>query len=148
VTSSINVRHLVLAVALVVLPLVAAGCGEPDDRLAPGDNALRTPSGLASRMLRVGLGSRRPTPESRVVVHYEGWTTDGTIIDSSYERGEPAEFNLNGVIAGWTEGLQLMVEGEKRRFWIPGHLAYDTIEGRPEAPKGMLIFDIELLQIK
>jgi peptidylprolyl isomerase len=141
-------NRLVMLVCLLLLPLMALGCAPADDRLAPGDDALRTPSGLAHRVLRVGLGDRHPTPESRVVVHYEGWTTDGTIIDSSYRTGEPAEFALGGVIPGWIEGLQLMREGEKRRFWIPGHLAYDVPNARPDAPKGMLIFDIELLQIK
>jgi peptidylprolyl isomerase len=69
------------------------------------------------------------------------------MFDSSVERGEPAEFGLNDVIPGWTEGLQLMVVGEKRRFWIPGELAYDKID-RPGAPRGMLVFDIELLKVK
>jgi peptidylprolyl isomerase len=80
-------------------------------------------------------------------VHYTGWTTDGKMFDSSVARGEPATFPLNGVIKGWTEGVQLMVVGEKRRFWIPGNLAYDN-SPRPGAPKGMLVFDVELLAIK
>jgi peptidylprolyl isomerase len=80
-----------------------------------------------------------------VRVDYSGWTTDGKMFDSSLTRGEPAEFPLGGVIAGWTEGLQLMVKGEKRRFWIPEALAY---KGAPGAPAGMLVFDVELLDIK
>jgi FKBP-type peptidyl-prolyl cis-trans isomerase len=79
-----------------------------------------------------------------VTVHYTGWTTDGKMFDSSVVRGEPATFAVTEVIPGWTEGLQLMVEGEKRRFWIPEPLAYG---GRTE-PKGMLVFDVELIQIK
>ena len=77
-------------------------------------------------------------------VHYTGWTTDGKMFDSSVERGSPSEFGLNQVIKGWTEGLQLMVAGEKRRFWIPESLAYQGQRGRP---KGMLVFDVELLEI-
>ena len=69
------------------------------------------------------------------------------MFDSSVLRGQPSTFPLNQVIKGWTEGVQLMVVGEKRRFWIPGNLAYDGL-GRPDAPKGMLVFDIELLGIK
>ena len=70
---------------------------------------------------------------------------DGTKFDSSVDRGEPSEFGLNQVIRGWTEGLQLMVAGEKTRFWIPENLAY---QGRKGAPAGMLVFDVELLEIK
>jgi peptidylprolyl isomerase len=115
----------------------------PDVARAPR-NAQRTASGLASRVLTAGTGTRHPTETSRVTVHYTGWTTDGNMFDSSVTRGQPATFPLNGVIDGWTEGVQLMVEGEKRRFWIPESLAY---QGRPGAPAGMLVFDVELLQI-
>jgi len=80
---------------------------------------------------------------SSVTVHYSGWTTDGKLFDSSVVRGEPATFPLDGVIPGWTEGLQLMVEGEKTRFWIPQQLAY---KGQ-SAPYGMLVFDVELIKI-
>jgi peptidylprolyl isomerase len=78
---------------------------------------------------------------------YSGWTTDGKMFDSSVVRGEPAVFPLNGVIKGWTEGVQLMVEGEKTRFWIPAELAYGS-NPRPGAPAGQLTFDIELLEIQ
>jgi peptidylprolyl isomerase len=77
-------------------------------------------------------------------VNYTGWTTDGKMFDSSVQRGEPATFSLNQVIPGWTEGLQMMVEGEKRRFWIPESLAY---QGQPGQPAGMLVFDVELIRI-
>ena len=87
---------------------------------------------------------RAPTASSTVSVHYSGWTTDGRLFDSSATRGRPATFPLSGVIAGWTEGVQRMVVGEKRRFWIPESLAY---QGRPGAPQGMLVFDVELLSI-
>lgn len=126
---------------------VAAGPGDipaPADVAAPPTDAQRTASGLASKVLRAGDGDRHPGPSSRVTVHYTGWTTDGRMFDSSVTRGEPATFPLNGVIAGWTEGVQLMVTGERRRFWIPEQLAY---RGRPGAPAGMLVFDVELISI-
>jgi len=97
-------------------------------------------------MLRVGLGSQHPAAQSRVTVNYTGWTTDGKMFDSSSQHGGPQTFTLDEVIPGWTEGVQLMVAGEKRRFWVPGNLAYDKID-QPGAPKGLLIFDIELLAI-
>jgi peptidylprolyl isomerase len=119
----------------------------PEDVAAAPKNAKKTKSGIAYRVLKKGTGKDHPKPESTVQVHYSGWTTDGKMFDSSVARGIPAVFPLNGVIAGWTEGVQLMVVGEKTRFWIPGNLAYDN-SPRPGAPKGMLVFDIELLAIK
>ena len=116
----------------------------PDVAAAPAD-ALVTSSGLASKVLQVGLGSVRPTPTSTVRVHYTGWTTAGVMIDSSVKRGQPIDFQLTQVIPGWTEGLQLMVAGEKRRFWIPARLAYEGVSGRPQ---GMLVFDIELIAVR
>jgi peptidylprolyl isomerase len=120
----------------------------PPDVRRPPASAETTASGLASRVLRRGTGTEHPTATSTVRVHYTGWQTDGTRFDSSVERGEPAEFPLNGVIAGWTEGLQLMVVGERRRFWIPADLAYGDPPRRPGAPGGMLVFDVELLAIE
>ncbi len=117
----------------------------PEDVAAPPDSAEVTESGLASKVLKKGTGTEKPTPRARVTVHYTGWTaSDGERFDSSLERGEPSTFGLNQVIAGWTEGLQLMVVGEKRRFWIPEELAY---RGQPGKPAGMLTFDVELLEI-
>ncbi len=116
----------------------------PPDVKAPPSDAQRTPSGIAYKMLTPGTGTRRPHARSEVTVHYSGWTTDGKLFDSSVARGEPATFPLNGVIAGWTEGVQLMVEGEKTRFWIPERLAY---RGQ-SPPYGMLVFDIELIRIR
>jgi len=115
----------------------------PDVAAAPKD-AQRTKSGLASTVLKAGVGKKHPVATSKVKVNYSGWTTDGKMFDSSLSRGVPATFPLNRVIPGWTEGLQLMVEGEKRRFWIPESLAY---QGRPGRPAGVLVFDVELLQI-
>lgn len=119
----------------------------PADVAAAPESAEKTASGLASRVLRPGTGTAHPGPTDRVTVHYVGWTLDGQRFDSSIERGQPATFPLNGVIAGWTEGVQLMVEGERRRFWIPAELAYGETPSRPGAPAGMLVFDIELIRI-
>lgn len=119
----------------------------PEDVAAVPENAEVTDSGLASRVLREGTGDVKPTAASTVNVHYSGWTTDGRMFDSSVARGEPISFPLTGVIAGWTEGVQLMVEGEKRRFWIPANLAYGENPGGGR-PGGMLVFDIELLDIR
>lgn len=113
---------------------------------APPADAQRSPSGLSWIVLQPGKGARYPRPNSEVTVHYTGWTTDGQSFDSSVARGEPSTFGLDQVIRGWTEGLQMMVEGEKRRFWIPAELAYAN-SSRPNAPQGMLVFDIELIRI-
>jgi peptidylprolyl isomerase len=115
----------------------------PVDVKAPPADAARTASGLAYKVLQKGSSTLRPRPTSSVMVRYTGWTTDGKMFDSSVVRGQPLTFPLNGVIAGWTEGLQLMVEGEKTRFWIPEALAY---QGKSD-PRGMLVFDVELLRV-
>lgn len=122
-----------------------AGIPPPPDVAAPPADAIRTATGLASKVLRPGIGTRHPRPNSRVTVHYTGWTTDGRMFDSSVASNQPASFALDGVIPGWTQGVQMMVEGEKRRFWIPSKLAYDGQEGKPQ---GMLVFEIELLRIE
>ena len=100
---------------------------------------------IRAGVLEPGTGTQHPGPRSRVLVHYTGWTTDGKMFDSSVSRGEPIAFGLYQVISGWTEGVQLMVEGEKRRLWIPEKLAYG---GRAGAPAGMLVFDVELIRIE
>jgi peptidylprolyl isomerase len=120
--------------------------GTPPDVAAPPADAETTKSGLASKVIKAGTGTVHPKSSSMVTVHYSGWTTDGKMFDSSVARGTPATFSLDKVIKGWTEGVQLMVTGETRRFWIPGKLAYEG-SSRPDAPKGMLVFDIELLAI-
>jgi peptidylprolyl isomerase len=117
----------------------------PADVAAPPEDAETTASGLASKVLRPGVGQSHPKKSSTVTVHYSGWTTDGKLFDSSVTRGQPATFPLNRVIPGWTEGLQLMVVGERRRFWIPEKLAY---KGAAGAPKGMLVFDVELIEFE
>jgi peptidylprolyl isomerase len=117
----------------------------PSDVAKPPADSKHTNSGLAYKVLKPGTGATHPSSSSRVTVHYTGWTTDGKMFDSSVTRGQPATFGLNQVIPGWTEGVQLMVEGEKTRFWIPQELAY---KGQPGAPRGMLVFDVELLKIE
>ena len=111
--------------------------------------ATTTPSGLGYKIIKKGSGDRHPDAESIVRVHYTGKLTDGTIFDSSVQRGEPIEFPLNRVIPGWTEGVQLMVIGDKWTFIIPGNLAYGE-RGFPQAgigPNATLIFDVELLKV-
>jgi FKBP-type peptidyl-prolyl cis-trans isomerase len=117
----------------------------PTDVAAPPADATVTESGLAYRVLRPGSGAVHPKRGSTVEVHYTGWTTDGIRFDSSVLRGQTTAFRLDEVIKGWTEGLQLMVEGEKTRFWIPAKLAYPRDKSKPQ---GMLVFDIELVDIK
>jgi FKBP-type peptidyl-prolyl cis-trans isomerase len=120
----------------------------PKDVAAPPADAKKTASGLAYRVVKKGTGKEHPTATSKVRVHYSGWTKDGKMFDSSVVRGEPTSFGLNQVIPGWTEGVQLMVVGEKTRFWIPGKLAYGDEPKRPGSPSGQLTFDVELLAIE
>jgi peptidylprolyl isomerase len=137
------------AIAVLVFATVASGqtprplaVPAPEDVAAPSADAEKTSSGLASKILTPGKGSTHPAKTDLVTVHYTGWTTDGRMFDSSLTTGKPATFPLDKVIAGWTEGVQLMVAGEKRRFWIPEELAYKGKDGRPS---GMLVFDVELI---
>ena len=123
----------------------AVTCATPADVAAPPADAQRTASGLAYKVIKKGTGTDHPTKSSRVTVHYSGWQTNGQLFDSSVMRGQPASFGLGDVIEGWTEGVQLMVVGEKTRFWIPEKLAY---KGQGGAPKGMLVFDVELISYR
>jgi FKBP-type peptidyl-prolyl cis-trans isomerase len=123
---------------------ILAGPKTPPDVKAPPKDATVEKDGLATKVLTKGTGTVHPTRANSVTVKYAGWTTDGKIFDSSYSRGEPATFGVSAVIPGWTEALQLMVEGEKRRIWIPENLAYG---GKPGAPPGMLVFEVELVKI-
>jgi peptidylprolyl isomerase len=118
----------------------------PEDVKEPPKNAKKTKSGLAYRVLTPGTG-KQPKATDVVVVNYSGWTTDGHMFDSSVMRGRPLTMRLDQVIKGWTEGVPLMKVGEKARFWIPPDLAYGQ-NPRPGAPSGMLVFDIELVDIK
>lgn len=116
----------------------------PDVAKPPGD-AKKSEKGVFYKVLKTGKGGPKPTANDSVRVQYTGWTTDGRMFDSSVIKGEPAEFNLRGVIAGWTEGIPLMSVGDRFRFWIPDTLAY---KGQPDRPQGMLVFDVELIEIK
>lgn len=107
-----------------------------------------TSSGLQYKVLQPGTGSANPTAANTVKVHYHGTLIDGTVFDSSVDRGEPISFGLGQVIAGWTEGLQLMVEGEKTRLFIPSKLGYGNRSAGKIKPGSTLIFDVELIEIQ
>ena len=111
------------------------------------ESAEVTPSGLAHQLIQKGTSEVRPEATDMVVVHYAGWTSNGKKFDDSRSRGQPVTFPLDRVIKGWTEGVQLMSVGEKRRFWVPQALAYGN-NPKLGAPRGDLVFDIELLAIK
>jgi FKBP-type peptidyl-prolyl cis-trans isomerase len=130
---------LVFDVQLIELPN-----RPPADVKAPPADAKTTASGLAYKVLREGTGGRHPKGNAQLTVLYTGWTTDGKMFDSTVLSGQPMTFSLDGVIPGWTEGLQLMFEGEKARFWIPENLAYKGAR----SPYGMLVFDVELIKIQ
>lgn len=122
------------------MPMPAA----PSDVAAVPDDAIKTESGLAMKVLEAGKG-KNPTKQSTVVMHYTAWTSAGKGFDSSVARGEPAMIPMARLhIKGLAEGLQLMTAGEKRRLWIPQELAF---EGRPGKPEGMVVFDVQLLEV-
>ncbi len=118
------------------------------DQNAGSDGVQVTESGLQYQVLKTGAGSVSPAATDRVEVHYRGQLIDGTEFDSSYSRGETTTFPLANVIAGWTEGLQLMKEGDKYRFFIPPSLAYGPNGKGPIGPNELLIFDVELVDVK
>lgn len=120
----------------------------PKDLTKPPADAKKTESGLVYRLLTKGTGSAHPAATSSVTVHYSGWSKDGKMFDSSVMRGSPTSFGLNQVIPGWTEGVQLMVVGDKMRFWIPAKMAYGETPKRPGTPAGDLVFDVELIAIR
>ncbi len=135
-----------------------ANAGTPSENKAAGEKFLAenakkstiksTSSGLQYEVLTPGTGKINPKATDTVTVHYKGTSIDGKEFDSSYSRGEPASFPLNGVIPGWTEGVQLMTEGAKYRFYIPSALAYgENGAGGAIGPNETLIFEVELLKI-
>ena len=151
---------MTLAVALCLL-----GCNKPAEpaadkpagKPAPGGQAdsgqknemKTTPSGLKYQVLKQGKGTVSPKATDTVNVHYHGTLLDGTVFDSSVERGQPISFPLNGVIPGWTEGLQLMKVGDKFKFEIPPNLAYRDSSPSPKIPpNSTLVFEVELLGIQ
>lgn len=113
-----------------------------------GDPPVTTATGMDYQILKRGPGTVSPTPSDTVTVHYHGTLLNGTVFDSSVQRGQPATFPLNGVIAGWTEGLQLMKVGDKFKFTIPSNLAYGANSPSPAIPPySTLVFEVELLAI-
>jgi FKBP-type peptidyl-prolyl cis-trans isomerase len=118
----------------------------PPDVAKPPADARKTAKGVFYRVLASGPGKdpRHPTANDTVKVNYTGWTTDGKMFDSSILTGQPAQFMLRNVIAGWTDGIPVMMIGDRVRFWIPEELAY---KGQPGKPQGMLVFEVELLEI-
>ncbi|MFT6194309.1 MAG: peptidylprolyl isomerase [Cognaticolwellia sp.] len=109
---------------------------------------IETASGLQYQVLTPGQGDVHPMASTKVEVHYHGTLLDGTVFDSSVERNKPISFGLNQVIKGWTEGLQLMVGGEKTRLFIPAELGYGNSAAGKIPPGSLLIFDVELLAIE
>ncbi|KGK00990.1 FKBP-type peptidyl-prolyl cis-trans isomerase [Thalassotalea sp. ND16A] len=112
------------------------------------EGVAETASGLQYQVLQQGEGTEQPTASSKVKVHYHGSLLDGTVFDSSVERGDPISFGLNQVISGWTEGVQLMVVGDKFKFFIPAELGYGNRAAGKIAPGSLLIFEVELLEIQ
>ncbi|MGZ5045491.1 MAG: FKBP-type peptidyl-prolyl cis-trans isomerase [Methylobacter sp.] len=158
-----NIQTKVLSIVTVLLigftMFSMANATTPEENKAAGTaflaenakkpNIITTASGLQYEVLTPGTGTVSPKATDNVTVHYKGTTIDGTEFDSSYSRGEPATFPLNRVIAGWTEGVQLMKEGAKYRFYIPSELAYgEQGAGRAIGPNAALIFDVELIKIQ
>lgn len=118
------------------------------DANAKKEGVVTLPSGLQYQVLKEGNG-KKPKATDRVECHYEGTLINGQVFDSSYQRGQTATFGLNQVIKGWTEGVQLMQEGAKYRFFIPYHLGYgEQGSGRSIPPYATLIFDVELVSVK
>ena len=114
---------------------------------AKKEGVMTTPSGLQYKVLKPGSGKVHPRATDSVRVHYHGTLIDGTVFDSSYDRGQPAEFPVGGVIAGWTEALQLMSAGSKWRLYVPSELAYGAQGVGSIPPHSVLVFDVELLDV-
>ena len=161
VTSSMQTPIIILAIVILIVGYFfysnsknkqAASGNVLAGQAFLADNAKKegvttTASGLQYLVLKAGTGSQHPAASDRVKVHYHGSLIDGSVFDSSVDRGEPITFGLNQVIKGWTEGLQLMVVGEKARLFIPPELAYGNRSAGSIPPGSTLIFDVELLGI-
>lgn len=162
----IFMKKFLLLIAIMVGGLSLTSCSNEDDNLPTFDKeklikegqnfleenkkkegVIETKSGLQYKILQEGDGVS-PSPTDVVKCHYEGRLIDGTVFDSSYNRGAPAEFVLNQLIYGWIEGMQLMKEGSKYRFYIPYYLAYGSQSAGIILPYSALIFDIELIEVK
>ena len=135
---------LVYELTLVSLKKAAGLPAAPPDVAAVPADAERSPSGLAWRVLKKGVGDKHPQPNSIVSLLYTGWTTGGKVFTTTARQGIPKSSKMTSVIPGWHAGLQMMTRGEKRRFWIPQELAY---RGQPGRPEGTVVFDIELVAI-
>lgn len=155
----LKISSIVIATFIGITMFSMANATSPEENKAAGaaflaenakkPNIVTTASGLQYEVLKPGSGKVSPSATSNVTVHYKGTTLDGKEFDSSYSRGEPATFPLNRVIPGWTEGVQLMTEGAKYRFYIPPKLAYgEQGAGRAIGPNATLIFDVELIKIQ
>ncbi len=144
-------RPFATAFLLLLAAATAAGAQEgrdpdaPDDLLEPPADAEKTPSGLVSKVIRTGTGTLHPDSNDLVAAHFSGWTPYGAKFQSSYDKGQPGTFDLSVMFPGWREGLQLMIVGEKRRLWIPAHLAPANPK---DGPRGAVVFDVELLGIR
>lgn len=144
VTDSTASGQAVTAGAVPALPKIPA----PPDVAKPPADAEKSASGLSSKVLNKGTGTVHPTEADIVEVNYEGWQQrDGYLFDTSQKRGTTAKFPLKLLIKGWREGLKLMVQGEKRRMWIPADLAYGDKPRAPGRAYGDLCFDVELVNI-
>jgi peptidylprolyl isomerase len=154
-----NIIFVIIIVVLVVYALKRAGVGGKgtEEIIAEGDRFLaengereevtQTASGLQYEVIYEGAGERHPEASERVLVHYHGTLIDGSVFDSSVDRGEPIRFGLNQVISGWTEGVQLMTEGGKYRFFIPASLGYGNRKAGSIPGGSVLIFEVELIEI-
>ncbi len=155
----VQVISVITALLIGFTMFSMANATSPEENKAQGsaflaDNAKKpnvttTASGLQYQILAPGTGSKSPTATDNVTVHYKGTTIDGKEFDSSYSHGGPVTFPLNRVIPGWTEGVQLMKEGAKYRFFIPSELAYgEQGAGDMIGPNAALVFDVELIKIQ
>mgnify|MGYP003683095137 CR=1 FL=1 len=153
----ILIAVLVIGVAFFLIQKASANKSSMADNLAKGaaflaeneakDGVQSTASGLQYLVLEKASGTEKPGPRDTVKVHYHGTLIDGTVFDSSVDRGQPISFGLHQVIKGWQEGLQLMAVGEKTRLFIPSDLAYGNRSAGIITPGSTLIFDVELLDI-
>jgi FKBP-type peptidyl-prolyl cis-trans isomerase len=121
---------------------------KPLNLKAPPSSAFRTPSGVAMMVLQPGAGTQHPKPTNRVTLNYTGWTAEGMLFESTVTSGHPAVFLLGTTLAGWREGLQYMVAGEKARLWIPAALAYGDRPADKLVPAGDLVYDIQLVDFQ
>ncbi len=140
----VSLTTLCVMVTASAQPQAPAPIPAPPDVAAPPADAVKTASGLASKVLQPGTGTEHAGIKNAVTVHYTAWTTDGKMFDNSQARRMPSTFLIEAVIKGWAEGVQLMTVGEKRRMWIPEELAFKGIKGRPQ---GMVVFDVELIDL-